>query len=162
MEYLIIRKINTFHHSDIPLFIIIILSASLLFGCAGTERFGKKETEKESDSRYEKNKEGSYSALEIVNGVASYYSDEFHGRKTANGETYDMYGLTAAHKTFPFDTKVRLTNLANGKSVTLRINDRMPNYNKREIDISFQAARELGMIVSGIADVKIEILEWGE
>jgi rare lipoprotein A len=57
---------------------------------------------------------------------------------------------------------VRLTNLANGKSVTLRINDRMPDYNKREIDVSFQAARELGMLISGIADVKIEILEWGE
>ncbi len=144
-----IKGIKIFHYSIIPLFLLIILVSSLILtGCAGSDRFSKND----SDSK----------SLEVIKGVASYYSEEFHGRKTANGETYDMYALTAAHKIYPFNTKVRVTNLANGKSVVLRINDRMPNYNKRIIDISFQAARDLGMLVSGIADVKIEVLEWGE
>src|SRR5690606_36988040 len=119
----------------------------LLAGCAGSERFSKRD----SEVRDKKNPTVlTGKALEIVEGVASYYSDEFHGRKTANGETYDMYGLTAAHKTYPFNTQVRVTNLSNGKSVELRINDRMPVYNKRLIDISFQAAKELNMITKGI------------
>lgn len=126
-----------------------MICSILISGCAATERFGSKN---ESD----------HSSLEVVKGIASYYSDEFHGKKTANGETYNMYELTAAHKTYPFNTKVRVTNLSNGRSVELRINDRMPAYNKRIIDISFQAAKVLGMIISGIADVKLEVLEWGE
>jgi rare lipoprotein A len=73
-----------------------------------------------------------------------------------------MYALTAAHKTYSFNTEVRVTNLSNGKFVVLRINDRMPAYNKRIIDVSFQAARELGMIISGIADIKLEVLKWGK
>ena len=72
-----------------------------------------------------------------------------------------MYDLTAAHKTYPFDTIVKVTNLSNGKSVKLRINDRMPDYNPRIIDISYKAAIELDMLVSGIADVKLEVLKWG-
>jgi|SRR5690554_1042341 len=138
-----------FHHSNIPLFLSVVFVLSF-FGCAGTERFSK------NDSEVNKN------VIEITEGIASYYSDEFHGRKTANGETYNMYALTAAHKTYPFNTKVRVTNLSNGKSVILRINDRMPVYNKRLIDISFQAAKELNMITKGITEVKLEVLEWGD
>ncbi|RPI71921.1 MAG: septal ring lytic transglycosylase RlpA family protein [Ignavibacteriales bacterium] len=137
--------------------LILIISALFLFGCSSSTRFGKEDSE--SKEKYD---DENFAILETVDGVASYYSEEFHGRKTANGETYDMYGLTAAHKTYPFNTEVRITNISNGKSVELRINDRMPHYNKRMIDISFQAAREIDMIISGIADVKIEVLEWGE
>lgn len=137
------KSILKFHHSFTPLFLFVVI-ASLLFGCSSSTRFGKED----SESEYEKDED--YSVLETIEGIASYYSDEFHGRKTANGETYDMYGLTAAHKTFPFDTVVRVTNLSNGKSVVLRINDRMPGYKGRIIDVSFQAARELGMIISGL------------
>ncbi|HSP88125.1 MAG TPA: septal ring lytic transglycosylase RlpA family protein [Ignavibacteriaceae bacterium] len=138
-------------------FILFLFSSLVLVSCSGSQRFGNDDSESNENYNDEE-----YKVLETVEGVASYYSDEFHGRKTANGETYDMYGLTAAHKTFPFNTEVRVTNLSNGKSIVLRINDRMPGYKGRIIDISFQAARELGMIISGTANVKVEVLSWGE
>jgi len=137
--------------------LILIISALFLFGCSSSTRFGKEDSE--SKEKYD---DENFAILETVDGVASYYSEEFHGRKTANGETYDMYGLTAAHKTYPFNTEVRITNISNGKSVVLRINDRMPGYKGRLIDVSFQAARELGMIITGTVNVKIEVLNWGE
>ena len=73
-----------------------------------------------------------------------------------------MYDLTAAHKTYPFNTIVRVTNLSNGKSVKIRVNDRMPDYNPRIIDLSYGAAIKLDMLTSGIAEVKLEVLKWGE
>ncbi|MBR6081068.1 MAG: septal ring lytic transglycosylase RlpA family protein [Treponema sp.] len=91
--------------------------------------------------------------------VASYYADKFHGRKTSNGETFNMYALTAAHKTLPFNTKVVVTNLSNGKNVTVRINDRGPFIAGREIDLSKAAAEKLDMIKSGTAKVKITIID---
>lgn len=94
-------------------------------------------------------------------GVASYYAHEFNGRKTSNGETFDMNQLTAAHRTLPFNTKVRVTNLANGRATVVRINDRGPFKDNRIIDLSLAAAKEIGLIVSGTARVKIEVLEWG-
>ena len=90
--------------------------------------------------------------------VASYYADKFHGRTTSNGEKFDMYALTAAHKTLPFNTKVIVTNLSNGKKVTVRINDRGPFIAGREIDLSKAAAEQLGMIKSGTAKVKITVV----
>jgi rare lipoprotein A (peptidoglycan hydrolase) len=154
------KSCREFNFSKIPLFLIVTLFISIFFGCAGTERFGKRDSN--ADPGY-KNETGSIkNILETAEGIASYYADEFHGRTTANGETYNMYELTAAHKNYPFNTLVRVTNLLNGKSIILRINDRMPDYNKRIIDISFQAARELKMLISGIIDVKIEVLKWGD
>lgn len=91
--------------------------------------------------------------------MASYYADEFNGRKTANGEVYDMYALTAAHKTLPFNTRVRVVNLENKKSVVVRVNDRGPFKDDRVIDVSLEAAKQLGLISTGTAPVKIEILE---
>jgi len=140
-------------------FSILLILIFFLVGCSSSTRFGKEDSE--TKPRYETEDEIPY-VLEVVDGIASYYSDEFHGRKTANGETYDMYALTAAHKSYPFNTEVRVTNLSNDKSVVLRINDRMPGYKGRIIDISFQAARELGMLFTGIADVEIEVLKWGD
>jgi rare lipoprotein A len=93
-----------------------------------------------------------------LEGMASYYADEFHGRPTANGETYDMHDLTAAHRTLPFNTRVRVTNLANNKSVVVRINDRGPFVGDRIIDLSLRAAQELSMIGPGTARVTLEIL----
>ena len=90
--------------------------------------------------------------------VASYYADKFHGRKTSNGEIFNMYALTAAHKTLPFNTKVKVTNLSNGKSVIVRINDRGPFVKGREIDLSKAAASKLDMIKSGTAKVKLTII----
>ncbi|MBR5096408.1 MAG: septal ring lytic transglycosylase RlpA family protein [Treponema sp.] len=91
--------------------------------------------------------------------VASYYADKYHGRKTSNGEIFNMYDLTAAHKTLPFNTKVKVTNLSNGKSVIVRINDRGPFVKGREIDLSKAAAVKIGMIKSGTAKVSLEILD---
>ena len=90
--------------------------------------------------------------------TASFYADKFHGRKTASGEKFNMYDYTAAHKTLPFGTVLRVTNLANGKSVNVRVNDRGPFAKGREIDVSKAAAVELGMIDSGTARVKLEIV----
>ena len=89
-------------------------------------------------------------------GPASWYGTKFHGQATANGETYDLYGMTAAHKTLPLPSYVRVTNLENGKSVILRVNDRGPFYSDRIIDLSFAAAKKLGYAEKGTARVKVE------
>ena len=93
-----------------------------------------------------------------LTGVASYYADEFHGRLTSSGERYDMYALTAAHRTLPFNTLVRVTHLATGRSVTVRINDRGPFKDDRVIDLSLEAARQIGLIAEGTGSVSLEIL----
>ena len=94
-------------------------------------------------------------------GYASYYAEEFHGRKTANGEIYDMNALTAAHRTLPFGSKVKVKNTINGRTVVVRINDRGPFKSGRIIDISYAAAKQLEMIGPGTAWVQLEILEVG-
>jgi rare lipoprotein A len=91
-------------------------------------------------------------------GLASYYADKYQGRKTANGETFDTAKLTAAHKTLPFGTRVRVTNLDNGKSVEVRINDRGPYVAGRVIDLSPAAARKLDMLRAGVVRVRLDVL----
>ena len=96
-------------------------------------------------------------------GVASYYGGErrgvdFHGRQTANGEIYDMYGLTAAHPTLPMPSVINVTNLENGRSLKLRVNDRGPFADGRLIDVSRKAARDLGFEEKGTARVRVEVL----
>ncbi|WP_152220054.1 septal ring lytic transglycosylase RlpA family protein [Pseudomonas sp. SCB32] len=91
-----------------------------------------------------------------VVGTASWYGTKFHGQATANGEQYDLYGMTAAHKTLPLPSYVRVTNLDNGKSVIVRVNDRGPFYSDRVIDLSFAAAKKLGYAETGTARVKVE------
>lgn len=91
-------------------------------------------------------------------GLASWYGEDFHNRKTANGETYNMYDMTAAHKTLPLPSVVRVTNLENGRSVVVRVNDRGPFKKNRVIDLSRRAAEELDIIGSGLAKVKVEYL----
>ena len=95
----------------------------------------------------------------VEDGLASFYADSFHGSKTASGETYSKRKMTAAHRTLPFDTKVKVTNLDNGKSVTVRINDRGPHVEGRIIDLSGAAARKLGMTETGTAKVRVEIFD---
>jgi rare lipoprotein A len=92
-------------------------------------------------------------------GVASYYADHYHGRKTASGELFDMHALTAAHPTYRFGTRVKVTHLENQRSVIVRINDRGPFVKGRVIDLSLAAAEQLRMVRSGLAQVKLEILE---
>ena len=91
-------------------------------------------------------------------GVASWYGKDFHGRSTSNGETYDMYALTAAHKTLPIPTWVEVTNLANGRRVIVKVNDRGPFVAGRIIDLSYAAANELDMIRDGTARVEVRAL----
>ncbi len=91
-------------------------------------------------------------------GVASYYGRRFHGRLTANGERFNMRAMTAAHKTLPFGSMVRVTNRRNGRSVTVRINDRGPFIPGRTIDLSRGAAEQIGMISRGHARVELELL----
>lgn len=91
-------------------------------------------------------------------GMASWYGPNFHGKSTANGETYDQNELTAAHKTLPFNTVVKVTNLENGKSVAVRINDRGPYVGNRVIDVSWAAAEQLEMIGPGTAEVRLELV----
>ena len=90
-------------------------------------------------------------------GMANFYSDKFQGRKVASGETYDKTKLTASHKTLAFGTKVKVTNLDNGKSVVVTINDRMKKSNKAVIDVTRKAAEELGFAKTGKAKVKLEV-----
>ncbi len=91
-------------------------------------------------------------------GMASWYGKKFHGRKTSNGETYDMYRMTAAHKTLPLPSYVRVRNLNNGKSVVVRINDRGPFLHNRLIDLSYAAADRLGIVGTGTGVVEVEAL----
>lgn len=91
-------------------------------------------------------------------GIASWYGEQFHGRKTANGETYNMYGVSAAHKTLPLGTWVRVHNLENSKTLDVRINDRGPFVTGRVIDLSYKAAQILGVAKPGVARVKIVAL----
>lgn len=93
-------------------------------------------------------------------GVASYYGEEFHGRPTTSGEPYNMNDLTAAHPTLPIGTLVKVTNLANNKSVIVRVNDRGPFKKNRIIDVSYQAAKQLGFLNDGTALVKIEVIKF--
>jgi len=95
---------------------------------------------------------------ETFSGRASWYGPNFHGKKTSNGESYNMWQMTAAHKTLPMNTVLRVTNQNNGRSVVVRINDRGPFVNSRIIDLSKKAASELDMIAHGTAPVKLEVL----
>ncbi len=133
--------------------ILICFTAIFIAGCASNPRFGSGSGGRTPD------RTGGGSPVLTIEGIASYYAHDFHGRMTANGEMYD---ITAAHKTFPFHTIVRVHNLDNGNQVTVRINDRGPFVEGRIIDVSYSAARKLNMIQSGTARVRLEIMKWGE
>lgn len=94
-------------------------------------------------------------------GIASFYGPGFHGKLTASGEEFDMYAMTCAHPSLPFDTVLRVVNLENRREVTVRVNDRGPFVAGRIIDLSYAAAERLGMVESGIAEVQLDVLEQG-
>lgn len=94
-------------------------------------------------------------------GMASWYGEEFHGRRTSSGELYDMYAMTAAHPTLPLPSYVEVINLENGRRVVVRVNDRGPFHAERIIDVSFAAAHRLGMLGRGTARVRIRALQPG-
>jgi rare lipoprotein A len=94
-------------------------------------------------------------------GLASYYSNDFNGRKTSSGEIFDNRRFTAAHRTYPFGTLVRVTNLDTDAEVTVRINDRGPVKPERVIDLTFAAAKQIGIVRAGLGHVRIDVIEWG-
>jgi rare lipoprotein A (peptidoglycan hydrolase) len=97
-----------------------------------------------------------------LSGGASWYGKKFHGRTTACGEPYDMYAFTAAHKTLPFHTVVRVTEPDSHKSVVVRITDRGPYHGGRIIDLSYAAATDLGLVQRGVQHVELKIIQWGD
>jgi rare lipoprotein A len=94
----------------------------------------------------------------VQTGQASWYGEPHHGRRTANGERYDMYGFTAAHRTLPLGTRLLVTNLRNRRTVEVRVNDRGPVVTGRIIDLSYAAAQELGAVSDGIFPVRIRVV----
>ncbi|MCF8242862.1 MAG: septal ring lytic transglycosylase RlpA family protein [Melioribacteraceae bacterium] len=147
--------------------IAFFIAALVMSSCVSVPRFTSKDTYPKIPAEEIKHDPGltrynDFTAIESVTGIASFYADKFDGRQTANGETYDMYGLTAAHPDYPFDTVIRVTNLSNGKSIVIRINDRMPKRDDRIIDLSYGCASELDMLNSGITEVQLDILKWGD
>ncbi len=137
----------------------------MLWGCAASSRFtdrsGSRSGSAPGATARTRTPQSGDRVLLSLEGVASYYADDFNGKLTSNGETYDMHALTAAHRTFPFGTRVRVTNLANDKSVVVRINDRGPFKEGRIIDLSLGAAEALGVIATGTTRVRLDVLEWG-
>lgn len=127
--------------------ILIIIITS----CSSSKRFT---TEKDAEN-YEQNRFDEESLVLIEQGIASYYADEYQGKKTASGEIYNMNDLTAAHPNLPFGIKLLVKNLKNNKSVIVRVNDRMPQFKGRIIDLSLAAAKEIGMIADGTVEVRI-------
>jgi rare lipoprotein A len=95
----------------------------------------------------------------VQRGIASWYGKKFHGRRTSSGETYDMYGMTAAHTQLPLPTYVQVTNLKNGKQVVLRVNDRGPFHGNRVIDLSYSAAHKLGIVQEGTGLVEVRAID---
>lgn len=134
------------------IFIIFILIA--ITSCSSIIRFSSVNSNEYTKSSTRTNKTG-----RTFRGLASYYGDEFNGRRTASGEIFDNNKMTAAHKTLPFGTLVRVTNQKNNLSVIVLINDRGPFVAGRIIDLSYAAARQIDMISDGVVEVEIEILE---
>ena len=147
----------------LKIFFIATAFSLIHLSCAPSQKFTKNRWgDAKPSPPVEQTRYHNYAVVETVTGVASFYADKYHGRLTSNGEVYDMYGLTAAHPDYPHETIIRVTNLSNGKSVVVRVNDRMPFRPDRIIDLSYGTAIELDMVEDGIVEVKLEILEWGE
>tara|TARA_Y100001970_G_scaffold285390_1_gene404962 strand:- start:51331 stop:51822 length:492 start_codon:yes stop_codon:yes gene_type:complete len=146
-------------------FIILVLCS-----CTASPRYSsssnaKKQSIKKNVSKFSNNRSlrnKNVKVGDVIRGVSSWYGPNFHGKLTANGEVFDQYGVTAAHKTLPLGTVVRVTNIDNDKSIILRINDRGPYVGNRILDCSYGAATKLGFKDLGTANVEIKIIEIGD
>ena len=145
---------------------VYVSTLILLISCSSTPRFGERSEHSggsKSPTRTEPRiQQSSGKVLLTLEGVASYYAHDFNGKQTSNGETFNMNAFTAAHRTFPFGTKVRVTNLENNKVVIVRVNDRGPFKEGRIMDLSMGAAKEIDLFRNGTAHVKLEVIEWGD
>ena len=138
----------------------------LIVSCASTPRFAERGEQHSGDRKpaapiEQPIQQKTGKILLTLEGIASFYANDFNGKQTSNGEIFDMNALTAAHRTFPFGTKVRVTNLENNKTVVVRVNDRGPFKEGRMMDLSMGAAKEIDLIRTGTARVRLEVLEWG-
>ena len=140
---------------------LLIMLLLIIEACTSSPRFLIKD-KKTLSAENDLNKFSNSEVLEAQIGTASYYADQFDGKITYSGEVYNMFGLSAAHPFYQMGTIVRVTNLSNGKSVVIPINDRMPFRPDRIIDLSLGVAQKLDMINVGITEVKVEVLEWGK
>lgn len=140
---------------------LLIMLLLIIEACTSSPRFLIKD-KKTLSAENDLNKYSNSEVLETQIGTASYYADQFDGKITYSGEVYNMFGLSAAHPFYQMGTIVRVTNLSNGKSVVIPINDRMPFRPDRIIDLSLGVAQKLDMINVGITEVKVEVLEWGK
>jgi len=148
-------------YSRFTLIFTVISIGLLVFlcNCTNSVRYTRNQTKTRSSYRNDngsKPQKKLYKKISI--GIASYYGSGFHGKKTANGERFDMYDYTAAHRTLPFNTRVKVKNLHNNKSIIVRINDRGPYIKGRIIDLSFNAAKKIGLIGRGVGKVKITVI----
>lgn len=139
----------------------------LVAGCASEPRYtsGKRPAGKRTASRPSPRTLSATSKVRkgmVLTGISSFYGPDFHGKTTANGEVYDMYGISAAHKTLPFNTIVRVTNLNNSRKLIVRINDRGPYVKGRMLDLSYGAALKLGFVADGTTKVRVQVLEVGD
>jgi rare lipoprotein A len=146
--------------------IILLLLAVTLAACSTNTRYqtkGKSKLSKRSRYYSSKSYEESKPTVKVENGsiyfVCSFYGKKFHGKPTANGETYDMNALTCAHKSLPFNTKLKVINEDTGKSVIVRVNDRGPFIAGRDLDLSRAAAMRVGLVAHGVKRMRIEILD---
>jgi rare lipoprotein A len=126
---------------------------TLVTGCSTVRYTSRQEGGQAPKRKIEEVKKGT-----TYSGLASFYGIDFDGGPTANGETYDQTALTAAHPFLPFNTRVKVTNITNGKTVIVRVNDRGPFVPKRIIDLSKKAAEELEMLEDGVIEVIIEVV----
>ena len=129
-----------------------LLLLILFFSCSPSPRYTNKTIGKYKDTK------------DTFYGISSYYglNDGFDGNLTANGEVFDKDGISAAHKTLPLNSIVKVTNLKNGKSLTLRINDRGPYIGERILDCSYGAALKLDFVQEGTTEVKVKVVKWGD
>jgi len=142
----------------------IVIITMLMFSfqsCTPAPRFRDNPVRKHQSKKAIKSSKH-FKVGQILTGKSSWYGPKFHGKQTANGEKYDMHGMTAAHKELPFDTWIEVTNLENGKKCNVRINDRGPFAKKRILDLSKGAAVKIGLDKMGVAKVKIRIISLGD
>ncbi len=148
-----LRSIFYSNRFFIMFFFSILFSVSY---CSSTVRFSANTGIKSQSNKTK------YYVGQVLKGECSFYASKFHGRKTASGEIYNMFALTAAHRTLPFGTILEVENLSNGKKVKVRINDRGPFKSNRILDVSLQAAKKLDMIKQGTIQIKATIIKLGK
>jgi rare lipoprotein A len=140
----------------------LVICTLILLSACGHKKVQVKAPVPSSGSSSSSSSSSSVSSSELE-GLASYYAEPYHGRKTASGEIFDSYqGMTAAHRTLPFNTMVRVTNKTNGREVDVRINDRGPFVEGRVIDLSLRAAREIDLVGAGVVPVRLKVLKEGD